>query len=301
MSPPSDAVPRSPGVPRPQPIDPDAALAEWRTRWKLAPDGAAFLTPSSVLQPVRQAARAAFLKRALVEEEAVGTLVLHWWSGDGAAQVLELGAGGEAVLLERAEGPRSLDALARTGPGGDDEATRILCRAGMRLHGSGTGARPPGLHPLDEWFRELFEHAADRPDDHGGLYPAAATEARALLAHPADDVVLHGDLHHGNVLDFGERGWLAIDPKPLHGDPAFDVLNILCNPDAEIALRPGRLERTARVIASESGLDERTLLRWALAWAGLSAAWSERSGDAAPIALGVGHRCRTLLGILPLT
>ncbi|WP_349867121.1 aminoglycoside phosphotransferase family protein [Leifsonia sp. WHRI 6310E] len=290
---PSGGAPSSP--------DADALLAGWRERWRLTPDGEAFGTPSSALQPVRQDGRPAFLKRALVAEEAAGAHVLRWWDGEAAAAVLEFGGDGEAVLLERAEGARSLTGLARSGPAGDDDATRILCRAGRRLHAAGTDTRPGGLHPLDEWFRELFEHAADRPHDHDGLYPAAAAEARALLAHPAADVVLHGDLHHGNVLDFGERGWLAIDPKPLHGDPAFDVLNILCNPDAEIALRPGRLERTARVIATETGLDERTLLRWVLAWAGLSAAWSERSGAEAPIALGVGQRSRTLLGIRPLT
>lgn len=279
----------------------DALLAGWRDRWALAPDGDPFVTPSSALQPVRRDGRPAFLKCALVDEEAAGAHVLRWWSGEGAAEVLDFGDDGRAVLLERAEGRRSLIELARSGPAGDDDATRILCRAGRRLHTAGAGARPAGLHPLDEWFGELFEQAADRPDDHDGLYPMAATEARALLAHPTADVALHGDLHHGNVLDFGERGWLAIDPKPLHGDPAFDLLNILCNPDATVALRPGRLERTAGVIAAESGLDERTLLRWALAWAGLSAAWSERSGDEAPIALGVGQRIRAVLGVRPLT
>lgn len=273
----------------------DVLLARWRERWELTPDGESFLTPSSALQAVRRNGRAAFLKCALVDEEAAGAHVLRWWAGAAAAAVLEFGDDGEAVVLERAEGPRSLAELARSGPSGDDDATRILCRAGRRLHAAGSGDRPAGLHPLDEWFRELFLHAGDRPHDHDGLYAAAAAEARALLAHPAGDVVLHGDLHHGNVLDFGARGWLAIDPKPVHGDPAFDLLNILCNPDADVALRPGRLERTAGVIATESGLDERTLLRWALAWAGLSAAWSERSGEDAPVAIGVGRRVRALL------
>lgn len=279
----------------------DALLAVWRERWSLTPDGVPFVTPSSALQAVHRNGRPAFLKRALVDEEAVGAHVLRWWDGEAAAAVLEFGGDGEAVLLERAEGPRSLVELARSGPAGDDDATRILCRAGHRLHAAGTGARPTGLRSLDEWFRELFEHAGDHPHDHGGLFAAAGAEAHELLAHQAGDVVLHGDLHHGNVLDFGERGWLAIDPKPLHGDPAFDLLNILCNPDAAVALRPGRLERTVGVIAAESGLDERTLLRWALAWAGLSAAWSERSGEEAPIAIGVGHRIRALLGVRPLT
>lgn len=280
----------------------DAAslLAHWRERWRLTADGEPITTPSSVLQPVLRAGRPAFLKCALVDEEAAGALVLRWWDGAGAAAVLEGSDDGEAVVLERAEGRRSLTALARSGPDGDDEATRILCRAGRRLHEAGADAvarqRPDRLFALDRWFAELFDQANTRPLDHDGLYPRSAAEARTLLARPAADVVLHGDLHHGNVLDFGERGWLAIDPKPLHGDPAFDVLNILCNPDADVALRPGRLERTAAVIAAETGMTERHLLRWTLAWAGLSAAWSERSGGDAGVALGVAARVRGLLG-----
>jgi len=103
-------------------------------------------------------------------------------------------------------------------------------------------------------------------------------------------VVLHGDVHHANVLDFGADGWLAIDPKHVHGEPAFDFANILCNPDSEAALAPGRFERAVAVIAEETGVDERRMLRWALAWAGLSAAWSERSGGDAGTAVGVGMR-----------
>jgi streptomycin 6-kinase len=45
---------------------------------------------------------------------------------------------------------------------------------------------------------------------------------------------LHGDLHHENVLDFGERRWLAIDPHGLHGERFFDFANIFTNPDLMI-------------------------------------------------------------------
>jgi streptomycin 6-kinase len=59
-----------------------------------------------------------------------------------------------------------------------------------------------------------------------------------LLAEPREVGVLHGDLHHGNVLDFGVRGWLAIDPKGLLGERGFDFANIFTNPISQI--RPGR-------------------------------------------------------------
>ena len=99
-----------------------------------------------------------------------------------------------------------------------------------------------------------------------------------LLAAPQEEVVLHGDIHHDNILDFGARGWLAIDPKGLRGERGFDFANIFCNPDRATALAPGRLAQRATLIAEAAGLKRKRLLQWVLAWAGLSAAWilSER-------------------------
>ena len=269
---------------------PEDALAAVRGRLGLSPDGAAFATPSSVLQPVRRGKDSAFLKLATSDEERAGNAVLRWWDGEGAARALA--ADGDAVLLERADDGDELAALARSGPDGDDEATRILCRVGRRLHAAGREPRPEYLFDLPRWFRDLLSY--DGPDPDGMLADAAKT-AEELLAHPSADVVLHGDLHHGNVLHFGERGWLAIDPKPLHGDPGFDVANILCNPDAAVALRPGRLERTVAIIAAETGMPERRVLAWALAWGARSSLWSEQDGGDGSIAREVARRAGALL------
>ncbi|MGO4595277.1 aminoglycoside phosphotransferase family protein [Leifsonia sp. 2TAF2] len=270
----------------------DAALAPWRERWRLEADGDAFVTPSSILQPVRRDDEPLFLKVATSHEERAGNTVLAWWSGRGAAGAIE--HEGDAVLLERAGGLRDLAALARSGAAGDDAATRILCRTGLRLHTAGSGPRPEGLFSLRRWFRDLLDES-HHPVGASALYADATTVAEDLLAHPAGDVVLHGDLHHGNVLDFGSRGWLAIDPKPLHGDPGFDVANILCNPDAAIALAPGRLERTVIVVSDETGMPVRRVLQWTFAWSALSAIWSEQDGTDASPAAGIAQRARALL------
>ena len=151
-----------------------------------------------------------------------------------------------ALLLERATGARSLAAYARDGR--DDEATRILCAAIARLHGHAK-PRPPNLIPLQEWFAEL-EPAARQ---HGGVLARSAATARELLAHPQDIVALHGDIHHGNVLDFGARGWLAIDPKGLVGERGFDYANIFCNPDLVTATVPSWFARRVDVMVEASG------------------------------------------------
>ena len=237
---------------------------DYLTRWQLTPDGDPIATHSSRLLPVRWRGEPAMLKVIIEPEERHGHVLMSWWNGDGAARVLAQEP--EALLLERATGARSLAAYARDGR--DDEATRILCAAIARLHGHAK-PRPPNLIPLQEWFAEL-EPAARQ---HGGVLARSAATARELLAHPQDIVALHGDIHHGNVLDFGARGWLAIDPKGLIGERGFDYANIFCNPDLVTATAPSCFARRVDVMVEVAGLDRVRLLQWVLAWAGLSAAW----------------------------
>lgn len=220
------------------------------------------------------------LKIASEAEERRGGLLMSWWGGEGAARVLA--QEGNALLLERATGTGSLVEMARDGC--DDEASRIICAVAARLHAA-RRCPAPELIPLRRWFAAL-EPASAR---HGGVFNQAAATALELLAEPEEVVVLHGDLHHGNVLDFGPRGWLAIDPKGLVGERGFDYANLFCNPDLASATAPGRLAREATVVAEAAGVDRRRLLRWILAWAGLSAAWLLEDGETARIPLLVAE------------
>src|SRR5262249_11535957 len=147
------------------------------------------------------------------EEERRGGRLLAWWQGDGAARVLE--QDDDAVLLERAMGPRNLAAMVTNGA--DDEASRILCAGTRRLHAPRPNP-PPCLLPLAVWFEAL----APAANALGGLLREANAIACTLLASQRDVVALHGDIHHGNVLDGADRGWLAIDPKGLVGERTFD-------------------------------------------------------------------------------
>lgn len=236
----------------------------WLKRWALVPDGAPKITPGSRLLPVRLNDRPAMLKVALDVDEKYGNRLMTWWDGDGAAQVLAHHEDG--LLLERAMGSRSLMHMAMNGE--DDEASRILCSALARLHAP-RETPPPPLVELGPWFASLRIATAQ----HGGLYALSLQTAENLLANPQDVVVLHGDMHHDNVLDFGERGWLAIDPKRVRGERGFDYANLMCNPDLPTATDPARFRRQLDVIVEAAGLDHRRLLQWVLAFAGLSAAW----------------------------
>lgn len=253
----------------------DDAFEPYLTRWGLTRDGEPVVTPTSRLLPVRSRGEPAMLKVATEDEERWGAGVLVWWAGEGAVRVLE--RDGDALLMERVDGPRSLAAMARRDDAGDDEAARILCAVAARLHATDGWSSPPALTPLARWFRALAPGAVEHGERHPVLRVAAAT-ARALLADPRDVVPLHGDLHHANVLDGGPRGWLAIDPKCLGGERGFEYANLFRNPDLAVAIRPGRLARRADTVADAAGLDRDHLLRWVLALCGLSACWRLEDG-----------------------
>lgn len=243
-------------------------------RWNLVPDGAPITALTARLLPVRWQGEPAML-RVGVEEEHDGGAVMEWWDGAGTARVLARGE--RAIVLERAMGTRSLSEMARTGD--DDEACRVLCAVAERLHTPRVKPHPP-LTPLAELFAELEPAAAAQ----GGVLVRSAETARALLAEPQDVAVLHGDLHHDNVLDFGARGWLAIDPRGLLGERGFDYANIFTNPDLSdpehpVATLPGRFAARLEIVCREARLERERQLRWILAWCGLSAAWFLGDGD----------------------
>ena len=279
------------------PRDPAAVLQQWG----LVADGPAIITPSSHVIPVRYLAAPAMLKVPRILEERDGGRLMVRWAGRGAAPVLL--HDDDAIVLERALGPRSLTRWVGTGtPADDDRATAVLCTVTGELHAACDGVGPGDGVPLERWFADLLTGVAGQE----GFLGRAAALARALLDDQREVVVLHGDIHHGNVLDFGDDAqarWRAIDPKFLVGDRAFDYANIVCNPSHTIATTPGRLARQVSVICEVAQLARERLLRWIIAWTGLSATWYQGDpwmpgvqGQAAVAAvLAVGQRAEALL------
>jgi streptomycin 6-kinase len=268
-----------------------ASFDTYLARWNLVSDGAPILTRTSRLLPVRRDGIPAMLKIATEQEERRGNRVMAWWSGEGAAAVLAQDS--DALLLERLDDGGALAAMAHSGA--DDEASRIICTVAAKLHAA--RAKPkPELVPLTVWFEGL-QGAADR---HGGILATAQATAQALLESAVDIVVLHGDVHHGNILKSPARGWVAIDPKGLQGERGFDFANIFCNPDDDTATAAGRLWRQLAVVADAARLDRLRLLQWILAYAGLSASWFIEDGAAPDARLALAEIAAAELAALGL-
>lgn len=233
--------------------------------WRLGPDGPLRDSGHAKLLPVRRDGAAMMLKWTEELAELRGFEQLQAWQGGGAVPVLA--RRGNALLMARASGGQDLAHMARAGQ--DEAALRLLCRQAQRLH---RVAPPPGLLPLAEWFAELWPMAEAHP-----VLAESRDMARALLARAEAPVSLHGDLHHGNLLDFN-GAWLVIDPKGLIGPAEFDFAVMFANPDLDdpsqpVAVLPGRCDARLALVARETGFAPQHLLRWILAWSGLSAAW----------------------------
>ncbi|WP_340607676.1 aminoglycoside phosphotransferase family protein [Xenorhabdus stockiae] len=263
----------------------------YMNRWNLIPDGEPFKTHTSQLLPVMKDGTKAMLKLTHDEDEQIGSNLMGWWDGEGAAKVLAHHDG--ALLMERATGSESLTNLSRTGD--DDKACRIICTVANRLHTSQQKALP-ALTPLSHWFRALEPMA----QTYGGILTHCNRAAQILLSAPRDVVALHGDLHHANILHFGAQGWLAIDPKGLIGERGFDYANMFTNPDLAdpnppVAIISERFAKRLAIVTEMARLDRERMLLWIMAWCGLSTVWFLEEGNEAPITLQVAKLALTEL------
>jgi streptomycin 6-kinase len=232
--------------------------------WGVEPTGEPWSTGSSELAAGVRDGLPVIVKVARIEEERRGNRLMAWWSRCGGLPVLE--AEGDAILMPRA--PRVALELPI------EEADQVLVATALRLHALPPPPDSVGLVPLRTWFTDLV----DRPQ-RDPLLDRAASIARDLLTETGPSVVLHGDLHHGNVLELDGR-WVAIDPKALIGHPAFDVANVLCNPSEAVAIE--RLEPRLDSFADRLGLGRDVLEAWGAAWCGLSLTWSGGAGSGRP-------------------
>ena len=255
---------------------PALILEFYINKWKLSPIGSSFSTNSSVLQPCLYKGLKAMLKIPLHEEEQRASKLMQFWNGKGAAKVFKADA--KALLLERIENNNNLSLGELVKQGRDSEATRIICQTANQLHRSQLEPLPP-LVSLKDWFSPLLSTTNFKDES----LKESALVASKLLSNQTECCVLHGDLHHENILYSDLDGWLAIDPKALFGDRAFDFANILCNPNKEIALEDNRLVKQLAVICHETNIAYDRMLDWLIAWVGLSAIWLEQDNQDASL------------------
>ncbi|WP_199552201.1 aminoglycoside phosphotransferase family protein [Streptomyces sp. N35] len=230
--------------------------AEFLERWELKRTGPSMYGMASLVLPVERAdGTPAALKLQLLDEESEGEPVgLRTWGGDGAVLLLDHDAATGTMLLERLDERRHLSSL-------DDsrEATRIL--AGLLARLTAVPA-PPGLRTLKTIARDMLDETPDAvrelAEDDRQLLLACASQVRDVIDEPGDRL-LHWDLHFDNILAAEREPWLAIDPKPLAGDPGFDLMPALDN-----LYDPAEVLWRFDLLTEACGLDRKRAAAWTL-------------------------------------
>lgn len=258
-------------------------LLAWAAdRWGLRV-GAPFALSYNYVAAATRADGAAVVLKLGVPREEIDTEIaaLRLYDGAGAARLLEADAERGALLLERLEPGTMLSSLEAT----DDEAATAAAAAVMRQ----IWHRPPEGHgfPLvEQWAGGLGELREQFGGTTGpfprGLVERAEGLFAELLPSQGERVVLHGDLHHYNILAAERAPWLAIDPKGVLGERAYEVGALLRNPTPQISRRPELrrvLGRRLDQLCEALELDRERTLGWALAQVVLAAWWSYDEGD----------------------
>ncbi len=210
---------------------------------------------------------------------------LRAFAGHGAVRALRADLDRGALLLERAEpGERLRDLV----PARDAEATSIAAGVMQRLATAEPGDTLPDVAGQARAFDEYLARHGDGGPLPGDLVARAAGLMRELCACAAARVVLHGDLHHDNVLRATREPWLAIDPHGLVGDPGYETASLLFNPEPDdrdpalTALVPARVEQ----LADELALPVERVVAWGFVKAVLSDVWTAQDwspGDPSPV------------------
>ncbi|WP_443059299.1 aminoglycoside phosphotransferase family protein [Streptomyces sp. NBC_00435] len=267
-----------------------ARVAVFLQRWGLRVTGPGMYGVTALVLPVERVdGTAAALKLPAPDEESAGeALALRAWGGEGCVRLLAQDAGTGTLLLERLDEGRHLSGLAVR-----DSRRAVEIVGGLLARLTAVPA-PAGLRRLGDVVAGMLEEAGS-----GVLARVADGRARALVgdcaaavrevAEEPGDRLLHWDLHYDNVLAGGREPWLAIDPKPLAGDPGFELLPALVN-----NFRAGEVRWRFELLAEAVGADRERARAWTLGRVLQNCLWDLADGEQpAVVQLGVAE---SLLG-----
>jgi streptomycin 6-kinase len=243
--------------------------------WELTPDGDPMHGFCSIVVPVQgRDSGPAVLKITLPDEESEHEhLALRRWGGDGAVRLLRAEPHRRALLLERLH-TRDLNGL------WDIEACEIVASLYRRIHVPAL----PRLRPLsvfvERWTTDLMALPRNAPVPRR-LVEQAITLGTDLVADPASSgTLIHTDLHYENVLGAEREPWLVIDPKPINGDPHYEIAPMLWNRWAELAgyVRDG-VQRRFYTLVDAAELDVDRARAWVIVRTMHNAMWELTEND----------------------
>jgi streptomycin 6-kinase len=265
-----------------------ALAAALLDEWELTIDGEARHGFCSLVLPVTSAEGPAALKLGFDEDQESDheALALQHWGGRGAVRLLRADPGRRALLLERLH-HRDLATA------GELEACEVVAGLYARIR----RPAPPQLRTVTSYVERWVAPLADLPRDAPvprRLVEQAVHLARELVVDPASTgVLVHGDLHHHNVLAADREPWLVIDPKPMSGDQHYEPAPMLWNCWERVVASGdvrGAVRRRFHTLVDGAGLDEERARDWVVVRTVTNAHWAIEDADRADRALTAEER-----------
>ena len=197
-------------------------------------------------------------------------IAVRLYNGRRFAQLLAHEESGGALLLERLEPGIMLSEVKD-----EETAVRHYAEVWKAIRRPAEGMFPS----IGEWFDGLGEYRARYPKGEGpipdSLVKKAQRYAKEIEATSVSNGLLHGDMHHYNILHDAKRGWCAIDPKGVVGDAYFDVVPFLFNELGDQDMLKRRVEAICHLLQ----LEGRRLLKASIALLTLQTCWAVEDGD----------------------
>lgn len=200
---------------------------------------------------------------------------LRYFDGHGCIELLAYNAKHHALLLPYLRLGETLRSLF---PADDESATRILVDTCKKLHQHPIKDSDAKLFPsVAQWLKALDNEHTNIPKH---LLEDARSRAKNLMDSTSAMYVLHGDLHHENILHDGDT-WIAIDPKGVIGEREYEFGAFIRNPYPDLiehANIKDIISKRIELCSQLSGFGGRRIADWAFVQAVLSACWVYESG-----------------------
>lgn len=246
-------------------------LNDYLNKWALTAPKQLAETPTSFIYKVQLNQTTHILK--LYKDlgriyEVLGPPYLNICHGNGVVNIIQYDDG--AALLEYIDGP---ELLSLVDDGKDNEATEIIANTLNKIH----SIKKPNdfsCDTLENRLSALFKYNDNETPD---IVKRGAAYAKKRLTKQTEIQLLHGDMHHKNIMLHKNRGWIALDPNCMMGDRAYDCANTLHNPKdrTDLTEDKDRLFKQVDILGKIMNIDPQRILDYAYIHGCVSSCWTK--------------------------
>lgn len=203
------------------------------------------------------------------EDEKFGVYCLDRWNSNGSVKLLHSSEG--AILLEKLFLPNLTHFSSSNS---ELQACEVFCDIIKKIHISPSVRDRNSLHNLSNLFQQLLDKTA--PPGLENRMEKAFQISQKLLQTTTREVILHGDLHHENVMKNALGDWVCLDPKGFIGDPCYELGTVLKNPwdYPEVSQSKDQLIQRTDWMCRKLNLDFKRVLKFTFCHLCLSTLWA---------------------------